>query len=118
MKQPCQSTVKKCLKKGPSTCEMLCSWEKNKDCINVINQFLKAYAWHTSTMVVQWTRGLLSLETNSDLLGFVPATVSNTLEVEDKIFSSAAVSKHLLSSQWFEEINLNRNGKVSSKVKK
>ena len=49
-------------------------------------------------MVVQWTRGLLSLETNSDLLGFVPATVSNTLEVEDKIFSSAAVSKHLLSS--------------------
>ena len=40
-------------------------------------------------MVVQWMRGLLSLEANSDLLGFVPATASNTLEVEDMFFSSA-----------------------------
>ena len=37
-------------------------------------------------MVVQWTRGLLSLETSSELLGLVLATVSKTLEVEDKIF--------------------------------
>ena len=37
-------------------------------------------------MVVQWTRGILSLETSSELLGFVLATVSKTLEVKDKIF--------------------------------
>ena len=44
-------------------------------------------------MILQWMRGLLSLEANSIFLGFALATVSKTLEVEEIFFPSATVSK-------------------------
>ena len=44
LKQSSQSTVKKCLKERPSTCENVMLLRKNIDCINDINHFLKSYA--------------------------------------------------------------------------
>ena len=66
------------------------------------------------------------LEANSIFLGFVHATASKTLKVEEMLFSSTTVSKisnstefqkHFLILGWLEEINLKtemENFKLSS----